>query len=474
MTPKLKANIVLVDDDKVHNFYAKKKLSDNIEGSIHEFSQPLEALEFIASQKVRIDLIVLDVFMPEISGMQFIQRCHALGSEIPIAILSSSDDSKHIIECMSLGAVDFMNKPLKYERVFSVLNNIQKVEVLHTKIAALTQNEALGFSKLIGYRRGLKSTVRFAQQAASSDISVILTGESGSGKGLLAELIHKASARHQNEFVAVNCAALPENLVESTLFGHMKGAFTGAVKDQVGKFQEAHQGTLFLDEVGELSLPAQAKLLRALQDKEIEPVGSSKSISVNTRVISATHRDLVDDVRKGRFREDLFYRLNIFKIEIPALRQRAEDLEELSHYFLKYLAAKENKKIKSLSPEAISKIKSHNWPGNIRELENVIYRAVVVCDSEVLGAHQIEIPKLSLKLEPISILSDKALVDEAQLIRFIEKSGKFRSLKDIEDEILEKALKSTFSIRELSQQLDMAPSTLYKKISEKKKNLKAA
>ena len=242
----------------------------------------------------------------------------------------------------------------------------------------------------------MKPVLRSAEKAAASAIPVLIEGESGTGKELIARAIHGAGARRAKPFVAVNCGALPENLVESILFGHEKGSFTGATEKHTGKFVEADGGTLFLDEVGELPLPAQVKLLRALQEGEVEPVGGRKSVKVDVRIISATHRDLIADVKAGRFREDLFYRLHVYPISVPPLRQRSEDIPELARYFLARIAAEEGKRVHSLSAQAVSLLSAFRWPGNVRQLENAVFRAVVLSEGEEIGVN--EFPQVAAQL----------------------------------------------------------------------------
>ena len=242
----------------------------------------------------------------------------------------------------------------------------------------------------------MKPVLRSAEKAAASTIPVLIEGESGTGKELIARAIHGAGARRAKPFVAVNCGALPENLVESILFGHEKGSFTGATEKHTGKFVEADGGTLFLDEVGELPLPAQVKLLRALQEGEVEPVGGRKSVKVDVRIISATHRDLIADVKAGRFREDLFYRLHVYPISVPPLRQRSEDIPELARYFLARIAAEEGKRVHSLSAQAVSLLSAFRWPGNVRQLENAVFRAVVLTEGEEIGVN--EFPQVAAQL----------------------------------------------------------------------------
>src|SRR5262249_18229768 len=256
-----------------------------------------------------------------------------------------------------------------------------------------SRSGTLGFGDIVTRSPRMQSVLRRAEKAATSPIPVLIEGQSGVGKELIARAIHGSGERRAKPFVAVNCGAIPDNLVESLLFGHEKGAFTGATERHVGKFVEASEGTLFLDEVGELPAAAQVKLLRAIQDSEIEPVGARKPIKVDVRLISATNRDLIADVKAGRFREDLFYRLHVFPIAVPPLRERLEDVPELARHFLVRFAAEEGKRVNRLSPDAMSLLCAYHWPGNVRQLENALFRAVVLAETDTVSLA--ELPQIA-------------------------------------------------------------------------------
>jgi DNA-binding NtrC family response regulator len=326
----------------------------------------------------------------------------------------------------------------------------------------------------------MQPVLRAADKAASSTIPVLVQGESGTGKELIARAIHGSSARNGKPFVAVNCGALPENLVESILFGHEKGAFTGATEKHAGKFAEADGGTLFLDEVGELPLAVQVKLLRALQQNEIEPVGGRKPVKVDVRIISATHRDLIADVKSGRFREDLFYRLHVFPISVPPLRERPDDIAELARHFLTRIAAEEGKRVRMIGADAMALLASHRWPGNVRQLENAIFRAVVLAEGEEIGAA--EFPQISAQVDEAPVQPgldpQPVFITEPQpsparpepqgpTLRLTDAAGAVRPLEEIEREVIRFAIAHhRGQMSEVARRLKIGRSTLYRKLEE--------
>jgi DNA-binding NtrC family response regulator len=328
----------------------------------------------------------------------------------------------------------------------------------------------------------MKAVLRSAEKAAASAIPALIEGESGVGKEMIARAIHGTGERRAKPFVAVNCGALPENLVESILFGHEKGAFTGATEKHVGKFVEADGGTLFLDEVGELPLAAQVKLLRALQQSEIEPVGARKSVGVDVRIISATNRDLIADVKSGRFREDLFYRLHVFPITVPPLRARPEDITELARHFIARFAAEEGKRVGSVSGEALALLSAHPWPGNVRQLENAIFRAVVLAETEMLDVHEfpqlargvsdgsaalpamLAMPMLS-DVMPMAPRSLNELTTQAASLPLTGAQGHVRALDELERDVIRFAISHyRGQMSEVARRLQIGRSTLYRKL----------
>lgn len=405
-----------------------------------------------------IKLIIMDLDMPVMDGREALTHIVSDYPNIPVVVLTGSKDMNDAAQVMKNGAFDFLTKPLEQERLIVSARNGLKVSLMSREISRLKRKTdgALTFSDLTGHDKGLARSIHIGQKAAGNTLPVLITGETGTGKEMFAQAIHGESPRAGNPFIAVNCGALPEKLVESTLFGHEKGAFTGAVDKALGKFQEAGGGTLFLDEIGELPLEAQVKLLRALQQKEVEPVGAGKAIKVDVRVISATNRDLAQEVREGRFREDLYFRLNVLQIELPPLRQRREDIKELTSHFIDLFCASHQSASKTLSDDAIEKLKRYGWPGNVRELENIINRTMALCEADTIQPDDL-------------LFGEDRMFEESvatpNMIRTTLEDGGFKSFKMLEQEIVTQALEyHGHNISKTARILGIAKSTLYAKM----------
>ena len=325
--------------------------------------------------------------MPDLDGMAVLARLREQDRLVPVIVQTAHGGIDTVVGAMRAGAVDFVVKPVSLERLQVSIENALKLGALEGELARMkrTATGTLTFRDIITKSPEMERVIRLGQRAAASQIPILVEGESGVGKELIARAIQGAGDRRSKTFVTVNCGAIPDNLVESILFGHEKGAFTGAAEKHVGKFREAHGGTLFLDEVGELPPDVQVKLLRALQDGEIDPVGARRPIRVDFRLISATNRSLIDLVKAGLFREDLYYRLNVFPIRVPPLRERREDIPELVRHFTARFAAEEGKSfIRGVTAEAMRLLLQYDWPGNVRQLENAVFRAVVLADEPML------------------------------------------------------------------------------------------
>src|SRR6202050_728037 len=334
----------------------------------------------------RIDCVILDLVMPNLDGLGVLARLRQASINVPVIVQTAHGGTDNVASARRAGAVDFVVKPAGVERLQVSLRNALNTSALEGELQRIKHSRSgtLGFNDIITKSPNMHAVLRMAEKAASSNIPVLISGESGVGKKLIARAIHGSGERRAKPFIAVNCGAMPENLVESILFGHEKGSFTGATERHVGKFVEASGGTLFLDEVGELPDAAQVKFLRAIQEGEVEPVGARKSIKVDVRIVSATNRDLIADVKSGRFREDLFYRLHVFPITVPPLRARPADIPELARHFLARFSAEEGKRIRFITPEALRLLGAFPWPGNIRQLENTMFRAVVLAEDDSL------------------------------------------------------------------------------------------
>jgi DNA-binding NtrC family response regulator len=384
---------------------------------------------------------------------------------------------------MQAGATDFFVKPAAPERILVSIRNALSLGALKGEVDRLKKHTShrSTFDDLIGGSPAMLMVKRLGERAARSGIPILITGESGVGKEVIARAVHGSSERAGKPFVAVNCGAIPENLVESILFGHEKGSFTGAHEKHLGKFQEANGGTLFLDEVGELPLDIQVKLLRALQESEIDPVGAKRSVKVDVRIVSATNRDLSQAVKEGRFREDLYYRLNVFPIEAPALRERKEDVPALVDAFVRRFNVEEGKSVVGASPEAMAFLTAYDWPGNVRQLENAVYRAIVLADAPYLQPH--DFPAISGVAPPppqalpaaapptaSAIVSAQQLIAEAPAgapVRILDERGHLRTLEEIERDLIQLAIEIYAGhMSEVARRLGIGRSTLYRKVRE--------
>jgi DNA-binding NtrC family response regulator len=427
--------------------------------------------------------------MPDLDGLGVLARMREAGLAIPVIVQTAHGGIDNVVSAMRAGAADFVVKPASAERLQVSLRNALATKALAGELQRLKrkQDGMLTIADVITRSPAMQPALKAAEKAAASLIPVLIEGESGVGKELIARAIHGSGPRRTKPFVAVNCGAMPENLVESILFGHEKGAFTGATEKHTGKFVEADGGTLFLDEVGELPGPAQVKLLRALQDGEVEPVGGRKSIKVDVRIISATNRDLIADVKAGRFREDLFYRLHVFPILVPPLRARGDDIPVLARHFLARIAAEEGKHVKAISPEALTLLTACRWPGNVRQLENTIFRAVVLSDGEELGSDEFpqiiaQVSSDQLAAQPLiepspamvaswpepesSTDRDRpATVVPAHSLPLTDPRGDVRPLEEIERDVIRFAISHyRGQMSEVARKLRIGRSTLYRKL----------
>ncbi len=329
---------------------------------------------------------MLDLNMPGLGGLGALNELRGRGFGQPVIVLTATGGIDTVVKAMQAGAQDFFVKPASPERIMVSIRNALQLGDLKGEVDRLNKKASgrISFADLVGSSPAMANVMRLGERAAKSQIPILLLGESGSGKEVIARAVHGSSDRAGKPFVAVNCGAIPENLVESILFGHEKGSFTGAVDKHLGKFQEANGGVLFLDEIGELPLDMQVKLLRALQEGEIDPIGSKRPTRVDVRIISATNRDLAQHVTAGRFREDLYYRLNVYPIDLPPLRERREDIPGLIELFIRRFNVEEGKRVQGASAETMALLQAHEWPGNVRQLENAVYRAIVLADAPYL------------------------------------------------------------------------------------------
>jgi len=454
--------ILIVDDDETQRMTSARLLGHKLGYAIEEAADGEQAVtRLMDTSKPLIDLVLLDLYMPRLGGKEALTRIRAAYPTLPVIMVTASTEIEDVVALMQLGASDFITKPFSTERLKLSVEQHLTIRALSSEVARLKRKESgLGqFSDLIGAQGGLKHCVAMGRKAAGSDIPVLITGGSGVGKEVLARAIHGESPRSGRAFVAINCGAIPENLVESILFGHEKGSFTGAIAREIGKFREADGGTLFLDEVGELKPDMQTKLLRVLQQKEIQPVGAGRPVSVNVRILSATNRDLAEDVAEGRFREDLYYRLNVLPIHVPLLSERRGDIPALTYHLLARFSASEQKHAPRVNEPGMQWLTQQPWPGNVRELENLLYRTVVLSDKEEFGAEE---------FMEITAHGPKRSGKQDYYVTLLDESGRARTWDEIEEEIINATLRRCGdNIPEAARILGMGQSTLYKKLSKK-------
>jgi DNA-binding NtrC family response regulator len=429
------------------------------------------ALEEASDAKNGVDVVLLDLVMPGLSGMETLERLMERRPDLPVIVLTATGGIDTVVQAMRAGAIDFFVKPASPERIGISIRNALKLSDLRGEVKRLSKKSGgtMSFDDMIAGAPLMRQVVRLGQRAAASSIPILILGESGVGKEVAARCIQGASERAGKPFISVNCGAIPENLVESILFGHEKGSFTGATDKKLGKFVEADQGTLFLDEVGELPLDMQVKLLRVLQEGEVDAVGSRRPTKVDVRIISATNRDLAQQVKEGRFREDLYYRLNVFPIEIPSLKDRREDLPALVEHFVRRFNAEEGKSAPGVSPEAMAILAAYDWPGNVRQLENAVFRAIVLSDGGLLKPE--DFPQISGLTPSVPSAED---VGEAHVssgedkpVDITDAAGQLRTLEAIERDLIQYAIDHySGHMSEVARRLGIGRSTLYRKVRE--------
>ena len=438
--------------------------------------------------------------MPDIDGMTVLAKMRERGIQTPVIVQTGQGGIDTVISAMRAGAFDFVVKPVSPERLLVSINNALKVDALEGEVQRIKRSASglLTFSDIVTRSPSMDRVLRLGEKASQSNIPIIIEGESGVGKEIIARAIQGSSKRRGKPFVTVNCGAIPENLVESVLFGHEKGSFTGAVDKHLGKFVEADGGTLFLDEIGDLPMDAQVKLLRAIQEGEVDPVGGRKTVKVDIRLISATHRNLLDLVKEGRFREDLYYRLNVFPIFVPPLRERKDDIAGLARHFMARFAAEEGRKgLTSIHPQTAAMLQAYAWPGNVRQLENAVFRAVVLSESSALMPS--DFPQILTQVTPMdaAIAGSKAPdADEAALLsspmtdsggwgalldgpagsglayadgvlQQLDSEGNVRQMIEMEEEIIRFTIAHyKGQMSEVARRLGIGRSTLYRKLKD--------
>lgn len=500
VTPVMTGSILIVDDDPV-----QRRL---LEAAVTRFGYSAivvdggaAALDILDGPGAReVSVVILDLVMPGLDGIGVLKAMRERDINVPAIVQTAQGGIETVVSAMRHGAFDFVVKPASPDRLQASIGNALKVEAVEGEVKRTSRRRGglLTFKDMITHSPAMDRVIRLGQKAAASNIPILIEGESGVGKELVARAIQGSGDRRTKPFVTVNCGAIPDNLVESILFGHEKGSFTGATDKHTGKFVEAHSGTLFLDEIGDLPLDVQVKLLRAVQDGEVDPVGGRSTVRVDIRLISATHRNLLQQVKDGKFREDLFYRLNVYPIFVPPLRDRRDDIPYLvTHFMEKVAPADPHRRLQGISAAALAVLQAYDWPGNIRQLENAVFRASVLCEGYMLTAE--DFPQIRAQVEgtvnldmdgdapspslPLQARDDEALPGEggpaiafdppARLqprfgtLRALDERGNVRALADVELEMIKLAIDHyNGQMSEVARRLGIGRSTLYRKLKE--------
>jgi two-component system nitrogen regulation response regulator NtrX len=441
-----RASVLVVDDERAIRDSLRMILE--FEGyRVDEAASGPQALTRLAERPP--DAVVLDIKMPEMDGLELLKALRERGYDMPVLMISGHADIQTAIEATRRGAYDFFEKPLQRERVLVSLRNAIDSFRLLAENSTLRQEP----DELVGNAPAMRRLRETIEKAAPTPATVLVTGESGTGKELVARAIHRLSPRRDRALVQVNCAAIPDELIESELFGHEKGSFTGAVRRQTGKFVAADGGTIFLDEIGDMSARTQAKVLRVLQSGEVEPVGAEKTVQVDVRVVAATHRNLEEEIKVGRFREDLFYRLNVIPIHTPALREHLEDIPLLVDYMVRRYGERNNYRPKELAPEALAHLKSLPWKGNVRELKNLVERLLILSPGD------------KITRDDVIAATGGARPELSSALLAVETLREFRDLSE-RMFLIHKLEENNWNVTQTAQSIDTPRSNLYKKLDQ--------
>jgi DNA-binding NtrC family response regulator len=433
-----------------------------------DLAEGLSALEGPNARS--IDVILIDQWSPEDEDADAIKTLRARFAQLPIMVLTARNSIEHAVNAMRAGATDFLIKPIAPDRLLASLEAVSQPSANKGELRPLSEKieHTLAFDEIVGSAPEFRAALAIAAKAARARVPVLIEGESGAGKEVIAQAIHAASPRVKRPMFIVNCGAIPVNLIESELFGHEKGAFTGAFERQLGRFAQASGSTIFLDEVGELPLDAQVKLLRVLQSGEIQPLGSRAVQHVDIRVIAATNRDLSADIVSGRFREDLYYRLNVVQVAVPPLRDRAGDIAALARHLLVRIGAQPGIEKLGITDEAIALLSGYSWPGNVRQLHNALFRAAILCDGETLTPA--DFPQIAAEASKTSVMpgaSEAAVAAAGGGVTLFEPNGHLRTLAEIEADVIRLAIGHYRGrMSEVARRLGIGRSTLYRKLAE--------
>ena len=456
------ASLVIIDDDPdlldlLSAFFRQKGYT------VSSFDDARMALNAIETKEVIADVIISDLRLPVMSGLELIKRIRKFNSVLPIILMTAEGSVEVAVEAIEAGAYDFVLKPLQVPQLLISVQRALFLNQMQEENSSLKsffhEQDFLGLKGVIGRSPGFKKAMELAKRVSSSQANIIISGESGSGKEVVAKAVHDLGERKSQPFVAINCSAIPENLLESELFGYAKGAFTGATGSKIGLFEEANKGTLFLDEIGDLALPLQAKLLRVLQERKIKRIGENQPRDITARIICATHKDLKKEVEAGRFREDLYFRLNVIPIFMPPLRERKEDILPLSEYFLKKFSLMNNTAIKGFSKAAAERLESLQWKGNVRELENAVERAVVLATSDYIQMEDLPVAGQTS--------NDSGETQKTETNSSLFSINELMPLEEMNKKYIEFVFKrNNFAKEQTAKELGIDRKTLYRKLKD--------
>ena len=443
-------NKILIIDDEIEICESIKMILEYEDYVVDYFTDASKGINFLKNNHCTV--LLLDIQMPKMTGFEVLKQIGSLQNKPNVIMISAHGSVDNAIKATKLGAFDFIEKPIDRDKLLISVRNASERAILITENSKLKKVLDVEYS-MIGKSEALSNILKTIERVAKSDARVLITGENGTGKELAARELHSKSERRDKPFIEVNCAAIPNELIESELFGHEKGAFTGANQQRIGKFEAANKGTLFLDEIGDMSLQAQAKVLRAIEDGKIERVGGNKKISVDVRIVAATNKDLEKEIEEGNFREDLFHRLNVIPITIPPLRERKEDIVELVNHFAKIICDKNKFAKITFEKDALELLKSNNWSGNIRELKNIVERIIIMVTKENISADDISplLPNSKLKTDDLLNISNS-----------------FQEFKEVTERafILKQLELNDWNISKTAEILDIQRSHLYNKIKK--------
>jgi two-component system, NtrC family, response regulator HydG len=457
---------IIIVEDEIENLKGLTRALEKVGYLVKGFQDPFKAIDYVQTHEAT-DLVITDLKMHGMNGMEVLRKIKEVDSDVGVLLVTAFGSVESAVEAMKVGADDYLAKPVDLYELRKRVDALVEKRRLSREVAELKArlDERFGFESIVGNSRPMRELFQQLRMVAPTRATVLIYGESGTGKELIANAIHQQSDRKRFRFLPINCAAIPENLIESELFGHEKGAFTGADKVHPGKFEQANGGTLFLDEIGELSLDMQAKLLRVLEERVVTRVGGTQSIPVDVRIIAATHQDLGLMVREGTFRQDLFYRLRVVELRIPALRQRLDDIPLLVPYFLKQFNQEHGKQVRSMSDGVLNVLMSQKWPGNVRELRNVVERMVIFCDGQELQEKHLPPEVRSPGSVPPVVPAPGQTVGPVPAVR--APSGGVMPLNEIEKQAIFEALDQTRGNKtQAARVLGIGVRTLHRKLKE--------